>query len=77
MAWKCPKRNLIVDVGIDDASEEENKDADETPFEFGTFNADDLEADKEDTSLLSVVRRILAAPNRKQKIGGAPQSSKR
>ena len=31
-------------------------------FDYGDFAMDDLEEDEVDTSLLSVVRRILAAP---------------
>ena len=34
----------------------------EDEFDYGAFTVDDLEEDEVDTSLLSIVRRILAAP---------------
>ena len=41
---------------------EQDEDHKEYEFDYGAFATDDLEEDEEDTSLISVVKRILAAP---------------
>ena len=41
---------------------EQDEDHMEDEFDYGKFTVDDLEEDEVDTSLLSIVRRILAAP---------------
>ena len=44
---------------IDCEQDEDHKD---DAFDYGAFAIDDLEEDEEDTSLVSIVRHILAAP---------------
>ena len=44
---------------IDCKQDEDHKD---DAFDYGAFAIDDLEEDEEDTSLVSIVRHILAAP---------------
>jgi hypothetical protein len=62
MAYQCPRRNLHIGVEHEDEPDQQNHEDDEESFDVGAFNTDDLEDDEIDSSLISVVRRILAAP---------------
>ena len=65
MAWECPnKRNLHLGADFRDKENlevEEDEGADYLT-EIAQLNVDDLEDKEEDTSYLSVVRRLLSAP---------------
>ncbi|GFS35263.1 hypothetical protein Acr_00g0038700 [Actinidia rufa] len=62
MAYQCPKKNLHIGVGHEDVSDQQNYEDDGESFDVGALNTDDLEDDEIDSSLISVVTRILAAP---------------
>ncbi|XP_024200577.1 uncharacterized protein LOC112203910 [Rosa chinensis] len=59
MGYQCPKKNLHI--GIEQEAEPEHE-AGNDDFDYGEYDADDLEEEDHDTSLSSVVRRVLAAP---------------
>ena len=54
MGYQCPKRSLHIGV--------EDEDHKEDVFDYGVFTVDDLEENEVDTSLLSIMRCILATP---------------
>ena len=66
MAWQCPKRNLYVDVKAQEAPIGEDGEGNDLSNKFKPLNVDDLEEVEEDTSLLSVVRRILVASKQEE-----------
>ena len=51
-------------IGFEDKemATQEDEDHKENVFNYGDFATNDLEEDEEDISLVSIVRRILAAP---------------
>ena len=51
-------------IGFEDKERatQEDEDHKENVFNYGDFATNDLEEDEEDISLVSIVRRILAAP---------------
>ncbi len=59
MAWQCTKRNLYVEA--QEAPFGEDEEGNDSGSESGPLNVDDLQGVEEDTSLLSVVRRVLTA----------------
>ena len=63
MGYQCPKKRSLH-IGVEDEEERRQQDEDhkEDAFDYGVFTVDDLEEDEVDTSLLSVVRCILATP---------------
>ena len=62
MGYQCPKRSLHI--GVEDEKERIQQDEDhkEDVFDYGVFTVDDLEENEVDTSLLSIMRCILATP---------------
>ena len=63
MSYQCPKkRNLHIGFEDKERVTQQDEDHKEDAFNYGDFATNDLEEDKEDISLVSVVRRILAAP---------------
>ena len=68
MVYQCPKKRSLH-IGVEDEKEgiQQDEDHKEDTLDYGAFTVDDLEEDEVDTSLLSVVRRILAAPKVEKK----------
>ena len=66
MAWQCLKRNLYANVEAQEAPIGEDEEGNNSGSEFGPLNVDDLEEVEEDTSLLSVVKRIIATPKQEE-----------
>ncbi|XP_028056995.1 uncharacterized protein LOC114260987 [Camellia sinensis] len=62
MAFQCPKRSLHMAVEQEAEFDQQNNDDNDDSFDVGVLNTDDLEDEEVDNSLISVVRRILAAP---------------
>ena len=62
MAFQCPKRNLHMGVEHNEEPDQQHHEDEEESFDVGAFNNDDLKDEETETSLISVVRRILAAP---------------
>nr|XP_027124342.1 uncharacterized protein LOC113741054 [Coffea arabica] len=65
MAWECPnKRNLHIgaDFGDKENLEVEEDEGADYLTEIAQLNVDDLEEGEDDTSYLSVLRRLLSAP---------------
>ena len=63
MVYQCPKKRSLH-IGVEDEKERIQQDEDhkEDVFDYGVFTVDDLEENEVDTSLLSVMRCILATP---------------
>ncbi|XP_004295495.1 PREDICTED: uncharacterized protein LOC101304264 [Fragaria vesca subsp. vesca] len=59
MGYQCPQKNLHMGKEQEKEAEQQTADA---SFDYGEYVDDDLEEEGLDTSLISVVRRILAAP---------------
>ena len=62
-------------IGFEDKemATQEDEDHKENVFNYGDFATNDLEEDEEDISLVSIVRRILAAPKIEEEDGGELQ----
>ena len=56
------KRNLHIGFEDKERATQQDEDHKEDVFNYGDFATNDLEEDEEDISLVSIVRRILAAP---------------
>ncbi|EOY17133.1 Uncharacterized protein TCM_036305 [Theobroma cacao] len=73
--YRCPRKHNLH-IGIDQEKEEtiEERVVEENSFDNGTYVADDLEYDcNVDTSLLSLVRRILRAPKVEKEVCGTKE----
>ncbi|GKV36899.1 hypothetical protein SLEP1_g44983 [Rubroshorea leprosula] len=63
MSYQCPRKNNLCMEEAQDQEEHHDEETKENPLDYGVYMADDLVDDEEeDTSFLSVVKCILAAP---------------